>query len=659
MSQYFGKAPSSQIANEINAKFQEHTSHLKNSGYGEMIQELYNAYYNFDEGGFGLKLSGDKSKARIKVNHLKSLIQRLQGMVTNAALTYVPRARNSDSKSQIQADFAKGLLDFYSDEKNMNEYTAEMVERALVQLESYMYCPWSKDQGVEITKDDNGRPIMTGDQVFYCLSVFDVARHNKFKVSPYYIVRIPVNKHDEAALHPTDAMGQPASDRILAQSNTINERDRILTPFDQDREQDDDIVWKYIFLHSKTPAMPKGRHTEIIGDVVIYDSILDYKTIPVVRLTCSDLLDTVGGDSPATSLLSLQQPMDMLWSAVTTNNLAFAKQNIWSPTGIEIEPLSNGMSNVISAVKPEALDLVKSSPETYKLIEQYQLQQETLSGVNKTARGNPDSAVATAAGQALQLAQAVEFVNDLQRQYGRACSEIATIVIHNLQEFATEKRIAYIGGISRKAYSKEFTNKDVNEVDRVSVSIGNPMSQTISGRWTIATDWVQAGIVKNPDKLIEFLRTGQIDSLTEDKFKDSMRIREENEQMRKGEKPVVAYFDNHPEHFLEHKELASDPEFYNNPELMAILLAHEQEHIATMKSLDPDVAALLGIPPLPSQQQPPMPPPGAPQGQMPDQAPPDATVAGVNPPNLPEGTPEPTEAAYQQYLSSIPPIDGN
>jgi hypothetical protein len=640
-NQYWVKSPKTAIANEIRNKFEEHLRSIESSGYAQMQQDSYDAYYAFNEGGFNLQISRERSNAKIRVNHYKSLLQRIHGMVTNAKLAYTPRARNSDADSMLQADFAKGLLELYDDEKNMGEYTSEMVERGLVCFESFIYAPWDKSQGIEITKDEEtGEQILSGDQCFYNLSSFDVAKHPTLKVTPYYIVRLEVNKYDLAAEHPKHA------DAILSMSSGRNtaEADRLQSPFDSLEHDPEDTVYKYILLHKKTQALPKGRYTEIVGDVVLIDTSMPYKTIPVIRFTPSDVFGSTGGDSPATSLLSLQQAMDKLWGAVTTNNLTAAKSNLWSTTAVDVQQISEGLNNIVSPVKPENLSLAGSSSETYKLIESYQLQEEILSGVNKTARGNPDSAVGTAAGQALMLAQAVEFVSDTQRQYARAASELATIVIHNLQVFATEPRIAYIGGKSRAAYVRQFTNQDIDAVSRVSIDLGNPMTQTISGRYTLATEWTQAGIIKDPAKLTEFLRTGQIDSLTEDQFKDGVLIRNENEEMRKGELPIASIYDIHPNHILDHKQLANDPVFRYNPTSMGILNQHIQEHLALNKQIDPDLAAIIGIPPLPSQSQPQ--PPSTPEMTPPN-------MQGQPLPQIPEEAPLQTQEAYQQITDQF------
>ena len=153
------------------------------------------------------------------------------------------------------------------------------------------------------------------------------------------------------------------------------------------------------------------------------------------------------------------------------------------------------------------------------------------------------------------------------------------------------------------------------------------------------------GVLKDPKLIIEFMRTGQVDSLTEDQFKDSILIRSENEMMLRGEAPMVMNTDNHPQHILEHKDIASDPEIRNNPQLMEILSQHLIDHLDANKNMDIDLAAVLGLQPLPSQQQQLQPPPGKPnipgndpnqvelpaeQGQLPEEA---------RLPNVPKGTP--------------------
>lgn len=663
MKKYWPTAPRDQIANEIWGAFDKYQLWLSSSGYGAMVQELYNAFYQFDNGGFGVKLSKDKRNAKIKVNHYKNLIERLHSMTTQAKLTYAPRARNSDAKSQMQADLSRGLLEFYGDEKNLNKSLSNAVRMALVMLECFILADWDDDAGEDQAPAENST-VRQGDQRYVLHDVFSVARQTRVNNSAFYIVRSFVNRYEEAAKWQAKAeldheIDPEIYDKILSAGRGIDytQADRLSTPFETINLDDEDMVEKLTLFHNRTRALPTGRYTEVIGDVVLTDSEMFYKTIPIVRLSCSDILQTVGGDSPATSLLSMQQAIDALYSAVLTNNLNHAKQNIWSPTRLEVHPISEGQNNIVSPQEPKALQLTQSSPETYKLIDTLQTQEQLVSGVNATVRGAPESSTDTAAGQALMLAQAVQFVDDLQRNYSRAAAEVATITIHNLQQFATEERVAYIGGVNRKSYAKAFKSEDIKEVDRVSCEIGNPLTQNISGRYTILKDLLEGGAIKNVDGMNEFLRTGQIDSLTEDTFQKGLLMREENEMIRKGETPVSMISDIHPAHILEHMKVADDPEVRLNPAASAALTAHIQEHLMLQKSMDPDLAAIMGLPPLPSQQMAMaggMPPPG-----MGGPPPPEALPGGVSAPNLPPEAPPMAQESYDQYLETAQgPVEG-
>lgn len=646
-AQYFAKAPPDVIASEIMAKFSEYEKWLDKSGLRHKIQELYSGFYNFDKaGGFKLTKNADGSITRVSVNHFKNLVQRLHSLTTQSKLAFTPRATNSDAKSQLQSDFAKGLLEYYATEKSLNNVLSDSVLMSLIMLESFIYSPWNFNLGDEIAAqpndqgmiDPNAEIVRSGDQEYHVLSALDCARSTTLKETPYYIIRQRVNRWDLAAQNPT------FEQEILNSSIETKPESRLYTPFDTDAtgQTDDDVTHIYTLIHNKTSAVPKGRVTVICGGKVLSDKTMFYKSMPVSRMSSGEIFETVVGDSPATSLLGLQQAIDALSTATLSNNLNFAMQNIWSPTAIDIQSISQGQNLVISAQKPEALQLTESSKETYNQIDNLKNDQQLLSGINATTRGNPDASIKTAGGQALALAQAVQFVDSIQKNYAKVAGDVGTITIHNLQEFCSVPRLAYLGGQSRASYVKEFTAEDVAAVDRVSVDLGSPLIQNVSGRYQMMQEWTQQGMVTDPKIALNFLRTGEMDSATEDDFKDKILIREENEQIRKGVLPTVIAFDIHPEHIIRHKAMAADPAIRENPEVLQVLLDHIQHHLDQQKMLDPDLAAILGLQPLPSQSMPMGPPPGP-------------EIQGQPLPNTPEGTPPQVEQGLQEQQANLPP----
>lgn len=646
--EYWGLAPSSEIANEINNKWSQHKKWLSDTRYGYQLQIMWDLYYGSNEGGFEVDISQDGSSAKINVNHFKSLIQRLHSITTQSKLQYTPRARNSDAQSQMQSDFAKGLLEYYADEKDMNSITSQMVETGLVLCDSYVYAPWDEHQGETVAVGEGMKELRNGDQAFYNLTSFDVAQHSQLDQSPWYIVRLKTNKYDLAALYPEHA------DEIIAQSldqNNLAYAD-LITPFNNPHFQqtNDDTVYVYHFLHDRTPSLPKGRYTQIVGDVVLKDTVLPYKTLPIVQFQPGNMIKTNAGDSPATMLVGIQQAINNIYSSNLTNNLHYNKQSIYSPTPIEIEKLSEGYNLVIGANMPQALQLTGSSPESYKMLQGLEGVAQTLSGVNSTTRGNPEASLKSGNSLALMLSISIASADSIQKNYAAAAADLATIVIHNLQQFAGEPRIAYVGGVSKKAYAKEFCSKDIASIDRISVDLGNPLLANYGGRYEMVQQWMQFGVIKDPVKIVEFLRTGQIDSITEDQFKDTILIRSENEMIRKGQLPPVMITDLHPDHLIEHRQLANDPDVRNNPTIMQNLTQHMMDHIQSYKTIDPDLAAILGLQPLPSQSQPPM---GPPPGQ-PDQGPAGTPEDMPNAPSLPTQAPPQAQEAYQQATQNLP-----
>ena len=106
-----------------------------------------------------------------------------------------------------------------------------------------------------------------------------------------------------------------------------------------------------------------------------------------------------------------------------------------------------------------------------------------------------------------------------------------------------------------------------------------------------------------------------------------MTMEEENDIIAQGESPPVLFTDNHVEHILSVARLLSSPADRGNPALVQAAAQHVGEHLAQLRSMDPDLRAIL----LGSNAGPPPTSPPPPQGQ-------EGPAAGVQeppPPNEP------------------------
>jgi hypothetical protein len=645
---YWAAKPIQEIAQAVEDKFQDYRKWLQLSGYGPRMRETYNTFYGFNTDGT-IRISRDKNDtARINVNHYKALLSRLHIMVTESKLDFQPRARTSDPKSEIEADLAKGICEYYNDEKDMNSTTSTAVLMALVLLEAHVHCPWDTNSGYELTADAQG-PIKTGDQLFENLTAFDVAKNTAMQVSNWFIIRKKVNKYDLAALAPRFAQEimsdsiEPDTDGLRAASGT-----QTLSGQGALVDDDEDCIWKYILYHDRTPSMPNGRHVEIAAGQVLADGKLKYAKIPLFKLTAGDILDTVFGDSPAIDLLPLQQAINALYSGTVTNNLNNAQQLIYSADpNLTTRKLSDGQTLVSAAAPPSALNLTGSAGENLKMMDLLKADQKLLSGVNDVVQGNPSVAVKTSGGQALMIAQAQQFVSNLAKGYAWLAGRIATCLVSNIQKFATDEMTAYIVGSSKKGMIKKFKAQDMMNVEQVSVDLGNPLTSSLAGRSELLQQWMQYGVVKDPMQVVTFLKTGNLEQITDDDFAQSETVNEQMELLRAGKMPLLLSTDPHGPAIIKAVKLMAQDDVRSNPKLVDLILnQYVAQHLQLMRTMDPDLAAVLSGQPLPPQQ----PPQGAPQ---PGQQPP--SVQGVPLPKVPNGAPPQTQQNFQQATQGTPP----
>lgn len=625
---YWASVEIDSIAAEVESKFDEYLSWVDQTGYLHKVRKFYSQYYGTNEkGAFEVEKSEDGSVKYVKVNHYKSLIKRIHILITQNKLSFQVRARNSDVKSQLEADLGKGILEYYGDEKALNKRFSEAVETSLVCLEAFVHCPWNRFKGEELAADmETGETLHTGDQDFQVKTMLDVARNTRNTDSDYYIVRCHENKWDLATLHPNFAEQiQSASCDYVYRLNQ------------ESAETDEDLVDVLYFYHRKTPSMPKGRYTVVCNSQVLADGELPYRVPPVFRLTAGNTIDAIYGDSPASDIASIQEVIDALFSAVVTNNVNFAQQNIWSQDpNLSVSKISEGQNLIVSATEPKALQLTQSASETYKLIETLVNSQQLLSGVNATARGTPEASLKSGNSLALMLAQAIQYVNDLQNSYAQLGSDVGTCVINNIQKFAKGEMLVVIGGQSRKSYIRNFQAQELINIDRVSVDLGNPLTQTYAGRYELVQQWTQFGIA-NPKTIVEFLKTGQVDSLIDGEFADLTLVQDENEMMKNGEAPIMIRTDDHPYHIEQHRQLLSDPETRRNPDLVNVILTHIEEHEMQMQPPAPID---------PATGQPVEMPPDDPNAQL-------GPGEAANLPNTPPGTPPEVEANYAEATQGI------
>lgn len=585
-SPYFAVKSPEECVRDCLSRVDDYYMFMDTSGQWTRLRNSYQAYNrpglnlgeNLRHGSVGQYMD-------VSVNNYRNLIEHAVGQVVTQRVTYAPKAMNTDYKSQAQTILAKGLLEYYNRINNMDQLGYRIVRDGFLFGESYLYLRWDATKGDPLTTDpETGHVYKEGDLSFSVFNSVDVVRdcRNPFNQEPnWYILVERVNKHDLASQYPHLAdkiLGYTDEDRKIAFRYVFNQN---LWSFNWSNS---DYVVKYTFLHKKTPSLPEGRIIEFLGDdCVLFDAPLPYDELPVHRFFVSEWESSPFAYTHAWDLLPLQDNLDRLYSAVTSNNAAFAIQSVLIPEGAQISEESVGQGLLAikyrGALKPEALQLTASAPETYQLIAQYQRQMEILMAVGSIARNDPEAFKTSGSALALLQSISAQFNQQIQNHYIFFLERLGTNIIKILQQNSNNKRVAVITGKNNRQYLKEFSNSDIDAIQRVYVEMGNPVMQTIAGNYELATTLVNQQVITSVDQLLEVLSTGRIEPLYEGEQAELMLIRSENEKLGNSEPQPVLITDNHSLHIQEHKSILANPEDRQNPQLIQAVLDHIQQHM--------------------------------------------------------------------------------
>jgi hypothetical protein len=619
-------------------------------GLSELWRSKLSNYYGSSGDGYSSQrvISGgsEGELSNIKVNDLHSLVQNQLIVVTAARPTGIARAINSDVKTVKDSRIGTALAEYYLTQGGWEQTFVNAAEMALLIDEAFLEVCWDKDAGDEVRPDvdeatgqliECGKPIMSGDAKLRLHAPYNVARDYDCKASDqkWHIVSIPMNRFDLAATFPkfADEILMAAQDEVSQLKIQIKECE--------------DSVYLHLVLHDRTPAVPGGRYSMIVGRTLVADMELPFPTYPMEKMASADVIEGPTGYCASNDVMAMEQVTDALHSVVTTNNITFGGQSIVGPplAGVTVSEIAKGLRYF--ELPPEQADkiiplqLTRSAPETYQYI-------TTLNAKKQEALGSVSGALqaqamqgASGSSMALIQSQAVQANSGTQRAYFRALSKIMTKTIELLRVYADTPRVIRIVGKAKSEGLKEFkyTRNELNSISTITYEIVNPVSQTIGGRMQMAQDLISNGMITNAKQYLTVATTGNLDVLTEPDEDANIMILEENERLSEGEEVMAVITENHQEHIKGHKSVISSPEAKKDVDLVQSVLSHIQEHINLWQEASMNNPAILmatGQQPLP-QVAPPMPPQG-PQGGPAPEAKPQAPNEQLeeNQPNMPQ-----------------------
>lgn len=625
---------STKVATEAFKRIDGYYNYLFTNGVLARWRKAWLTYYgqSGEKQSYQVRASGNEGELSVFMsNEYRNLLNHLLVLVTQQRPDIQCRAANTDYDSQTQTILGNALLEYYMRQGKLERYLKQATEISLVLDTGYLLGTWDTTLGDEVAVDpETQSALRNGDIKYSALTpldiVYDFSRRDPDS-QQWYIVREYKNKFDLAAQYPEH------SDDILGMGrDTMKDQIYRFDNFFQFDGINTDEIPCYTLYHIKSPGCPKGRMLQFLSpSVVLFDnpSGIPYRRLPIVRIAPSEMISRCFGYSVSNDLLGLQDVIDALISAIATNTTAFAVSSIWAPPGhnLEVKQISGGMNLIESKVKPEVLNFAQFPSELISFLNFCIERQQTLSGINSVARGNPPSGDMSGSAMALLQSMALQFQSGLQQSYVQLIEDSGQLTLNHLQDFARSPRIAMIAGKHQLFEAKSFTNQDISDIQRVFCDVGNPLSKTVSGRMTMAQDLLKNNLIHDPQQYLMVMATGRLDPLIEDSQNLLLSIRQENEALQNGQRVPVLAIENHQAHINSHYGIIATPNAKQNPNLVQNVLAHIQEHMNEWRQMDPSLAMALHLPPFPMPQPPPgMVPPGPmqphPQGPGPQQHPP-------------------------------------
>jgi hypothetical protein len=532
-------------------------------------------------------------------------------------------------------------------EKHLEQKFNRCAEIGIVFKESWICFDWDVNAGEPIATnegegevDENGEPvepttIFEGDisaQVYHMLDVARDIYRKDVSSHKWYIIKEYRNRFDLAATyknHEAELLSIPGENKEDAEFE--------LNPLEvkADHYTESDLIPVYKLYHDKTPALPEGRLVIVADkDLTLFDGPLPYRRPYVFPMTATSKVDSSYGHTFMDDLLALQDVLDMTFSAIVTNNAANAVQNFQVPkgSGVRATMAADGMRILefdpkLGPIQP--LDLLKTAPEVYNFTEMVNNYMQLIANISPISRGEAPASMSGAAMALLQQ-QSIQFNNGLQQSYAQLLENGGTAIIELLQDFAIEDRIALIAGKNKNALMKSFSGEDLKGISRVIVDSANPLTKTTAGRVEIANQLLaRPDFIKTPEQYLGVLTTGNLEPLYELDRSRQHLVKSENEALLSGEKVQAVLTDDHAIHALEHSCISNNLEVRKNPQILANVLEHIQEHLDMAQQMPPQMAAMLKQ----TSFAPPPPPPGAPPEVNPNlmnQTPTEQQASGVN-----------------------------
>jgi len=573
--------------------------------------------------------SGEQGEnIELLVNWFRAHLNAKHQIIVAPKLTWGAQATNTDARSLADASRAASILEYLWKTGPFEEKAVSAELGAILDGEEFLFTYFNSMSGKPQRFDEStGVVTYEGDIDCHSIPSWDCLRDvtaTSWDECPWRSVRRDVSRHRLIAQYP-----EMRDEILAAPAATVARMDgsSLIAGKSEDR------VTTHYFFHDRKPELPLGLQAVLLStDCVLEYRALEicYQTSPVTRFAAADLKGTPCGYTSAWDAMAPQDLGTDIQGALATNIVTFGRQAVSAETGsnLDFDQLGQGPAVVYypkGGKPPEALQLSASPPEAFKHLDNIKSDQRLILGLNDMAMGEPPQGPPNA--QAWALLSTANITNNSGEQRGFVASvrSVGRSILAIVKAKYSTKRKALIVGVHGAAVPKQesFDGSDFAGIEDVDVTIDNPLMQNAAGRLQIATMHIDRGFVSVPEQLTQLINTGSAEPLTQSLRDELIFIAWENEELIAGRPVSTMITDSHQMHVREHRAVTFSAEARSNPEVIAAVNQHIQEHIQFGLETDPRILAMMG-------------------------------QAAPMPPALPEGAPsDPTESPKQDSPAAV------
>ena len=547
---------------------------------------------------------------RMVVPQARSLIRNFVSLVTKQKLSMravVMNRGTSDIKNVLR--LGNSVAANVIEDQNLDIKGERLVEKALIQGHSFLKTTWESELGLPFAIDDGDAIVAQGDVKISVIDVFDTFYDysiEDFDDLDWVEARTQRNRWTLIAKYPD------LKDKILQLPSVIDWMGTHDTEYQSISE--DDLVYVYEFYHKPTFAVPNGRMV-IYGsdDTVFYDGENPYGEIPIHQMKPAPIDGMGMGAALFSELLPCQEMLDHSMSAIASNQVSFAVQNVMVPRGANISAQEitglnfihfTPMPGVPNGGAPAPLQLTKSPPEVFQFLDLCNSYLQQLSNINPAMKGAPPPGVTSGTAIATLTTNSLEFMSPVAKAYQTAMEKAMMSAINAYRRFATTERVVFMSGRSEQTLAKEFVGADLDPIKGIEMQIANPLMQTVAGRVDVAEKLIAAGLITNVQQYLSVTEGDSLTKLEEPELNENDLVESENEALTEGRQVRTLSTDDHAMHLRMHGGLLNDALVRFDDEKVSLILEHMMEHYRLAQETDPMLTAMVRTGKMPEMAQP-------------------------------------------------------